>query len=557
MKNRFLRTIAMGTLYCTITIQHTTHAMEKILEIQEIARKEVRLMEKIIAPKLEQELNGEQPAIANNPYKNTTAFVTHNPGISDGEKAFLQNREPIVKEGLEKLLNCSLDNKRIPKISIVCSGGGYRSDLCTIGWLNGVEKIGLLKCTTHIVTLSGSTWAVAPWISSGLPIKKFKQYVQDCVAKPLHEITQEEKILIADARAVKIIYDQPRTFVDPYGDLLANRLLAYADDKRHMIYLSDQAKKIELGAYPYPIYTAIDGREDVIENQPWYSYTPHTVSDDYSNNHIPTWAYGRKFENGESMNNAPEKPLGYLMGTWGSAFAANIHTMLQKVDKSETLEKRFNLSVELKGHRLLPFWSEIPNYMHGMNSNNKQITLPEKDHIKFVDAGLSRLNLPYPVVSGICPERKADILIFFDASGGQVGKQLKRVAEYALRHKLPFPKIDLTDVDKKTVSIFKDEHNPLAPLVIYMPRISNHELWNANKEKEKFAKYNISYNIDGIDYNPSNFDIHEQTEKGFCETQHFQYTHKQSSLVTNQTEINALLSEEEIKQAINWYINQQ
>lgn len=539
MKTILLRAGIVIIYCCSALLPQTAHAMENFLET---ARKEVRLLEKIIAPKLEQSLHGEQPAIANNPHRNSKAFAMHNPGISEGEKICLNNRLPVVKAALEKMLNRSLHDNQVPKIALICSGGGYRAALCTTGSLCGAKKIGLLDAITYITALSGSTWAVAPWVSSGLPIKKFKEYLQDCVAKPFHETTHEERILIANAIAVKKIYTQARTLVDPYSDLLANRLLACMGDARQMIYLSDQAKKIESGAYPYIIYTAIDGREEYIDGQTWFEFTPHTIGDYTNNIHIPTWAYGREFNDGESTNDAPEKPLGYIMGTCGSAFAANIHTILKKVVKNEDLQKKFDLSLELQGKRLIPFWAEVPNYMYNMNLENDE-TLPIKDHLKFVDAGLD-MNLPYPPISGICKERTPDILIFLDASGGQIGKQLDKITGYVLKHKLDFPSINHNNIDKQTISIFEDKQNPLAPIVIYMPRISDQELWNANKENPEFAKYNLS-----------GFDIDYETKQGFCKTKNFEYTPEQSTLVTNQTEFNMRVSKDAIIEAINGWID--
>ena len=45
----------------------------------------------------------------------------------------------------------------------------------------------------------------------------------------------------------------------------------------------------------------------------------------------------------------------------------------------------------------------------------------------------------------------ADIIIIVDISAGQIGDELKKVINYAQKNKLPFPPIDLTDIDKKTI----------------------------------------------------------------------------------------------------------
>ena len=473
--------------------------------------------------------------------KNTTA--QQNTSISDGEKMFLTNRLPIVKASLEKILNRSLEGKKIPKIAFICSGGGYRAMLCTTGSLCGAHKIGLLDSTTYITALSGSTWTVAPWISIGLPIKKFKNYLQDCIAKPLSEFSLEEKNLMTDALHIKNKYNQSITLVDHYGLLLGNRLLDALGDQRQTKTLSDQAQKVESGAYPYPIYTAIDGREAIITGQTWYEFTPHTIGDRTNNIQIPTNTFGKKFKEGQLMNDTPEKPLAYCMGMWGSAFAANIHEILKEVVHNQTILNIITelLPTSIDGERLLPFWAKVPNHMYKMD-NIQDTTLSNKKNIKLVDAGLE-INLPYPPISGICPDRTADILIFLDSSAGIMGKELENVVAYAQKYNLPFPEIDFENIDKKTINIFKrTSQNPST--VIYLPAISDQILWEENKNKTEFTQYNLS-----------EFDLNSETNNGFCETQAFQYTPEHSTLVLNQTEFNIRVNKDPIIKAINDWID--
>jgi hypothetical protein len=170
-------------------------------------------------------------------------------------------------------------------------------------------------------------------------------------------------------------------------------------------------------------------------------------------------------------------------------------------------------------------------------------TLSAQEYMNFVDAGLE-FNLPYPPVSGICAERNPEILIFLDASGGTAGKQLKKVAKYAKAQNLPFPTIDVENIDKKTCSIFKDENNPQAPVVIYLARISDKNLWEQHKSDPEFAHYNLD-----------NFDLDFETNNGFCETINFQYTPEHSELVMNQTEFNMLVNKDKIIEAITWCID--
>ena len=479
-------------------------------------------------------------------HTHTPAQACYNTGISEGERAYLQNRLPIAKAALEKMLQQPLTDTQVPKIAFICSGGGYRAMLETVGWLYGAQKIGLLDATTYVTSLSGSTWTVAPWISTGLPLKKFKEYIQDCASKPFFDTSWQEKKLLLEALKVKIENNQSRTLVDPYGGFLANRLLSFLGDARQQVTLSQQAHRIENGTYPYPIYVAIDGRESIVQDQTWYEFTPHTIGDRTNNIHIPTAAYGRKFKNGVSVDNAPEKTLSHLMGTWGSAFAASIDDILENIDNDKDQQDLLEKILEpIGGQRILPFWAEVRNYMYKMDMDEvNDEPLSYQKHLKFVDAGLD-FNLPYSPVSGICSERTPEILIFLDASKGKnTGSQLKKTAEYAAKHNRPFPVISMENISKKTMSVFKDENNKTTPIVIYMPGISDTALWEENKLKPEFEKYNLS-----------EFDLYHQTNYGYCATKNFQYAPEHSALVMNQTEFNMRANQDAIIEEIKWCIN--
>lgn len=548
--------------FSLLSIVHCASGMELVHEIHGLAKdikhdlkvgaheikEDLGHAADVISPTLGAAIHGPQAAILFNQHKNDVAQVKFGIGISDGEREYLEKRMPLVREALERLFNCpsAFAGKYIPKIAVIGSGGGYRAMECLTGSLCGAKKIGLVDVLTYITALSGGTWALAPWISTGKSLEAFKTYIAECAAKSFHDMTHEERGLLADMIAVKKTYGQSIDMGDYYGGLLCNRLLACEGDLRHRIYLSDQAKRMNNASLPYPIYAAIDGRDCVAESNPaWYEYTPHHIGSHDYGTYIPSWAYGLTFdENGKSTNHAPEQPLGRHMGTWGSAFAADMHGIYEQlkknVDCSFIKSKVFEeLAIKpFADKRLLPFWAKIPNPTHHM----KDYPLHDLKNLKFVDAGLS-FNLPYPAVSGICPERKADVMIFLDASAGQVGHELKKVEKYARAKNLLFPVIDYTDIDKKTMSIFKDIHNPDVPVVIYMPRITDQALWDANKHKPEFAGFSLS-----------GFNLDESTKNGFCETQDFSYTSEQSKEVMDTTEFNMIINGDAIMKEIAWVI---
>ena len=536
MSRLYVATIAAYLLYGNCFSMD--HFIEEFKKDINQAREDLGTIVSVVAPTIGEAISGELPnAIEKNPYKDTDAYVRQESGISEGEKQYLKNRLPIVKTAIEKLLKQELQDHQVPKIAFVNSGGGYRAMTCTIGSLAGAEEMGLLNATTYVTGLSGSTWAIAPWISTQMPLKNFKEYIKNCAAQPFTDLTDEEELLIYAAAGIKAHFKQPRTLVDLYGDLLGNRLLEHFGDGRHTVYLSDQANIIQDGSYPYPIYTAIDADERLTEGQPWYEFTPHEIGNEKG--YIQTWAFGRKFKEGKSHTGKfsiypPEKNLSYHLGTYGSAFGANIKTIKKELAESlgyETFLADFLTCLD--GERPFDFYAKVPNYAYKLESHHTK----DSKIKSFVDAGTD-FNLAIPPLA----IRNVDIMIICDASAGIIGHHLKKAADYMAIHQLPFPKIDYENIDKKTISVFKEE-DPTVPIVIYLPRISDHELWEKHKSNPKFAHYNLS-----------GFNLDHEANDGFATTIHFQYAPENAQKVIDQMEFNIRVNEAKIIKAIEFAV---
>ena len=483
-----------------------------------------------------------EEVIVNNPYKNVVAHIRTGNELNKDEREFLLLRKPKIKQSLEKITNMSLENKRIPTISVICSGGGYRALLGTLGGLMGLEKIGVLDCVTYISTLSGSTWALGLWMSTGMNLQQLKKYIIKRLTLNFYHLTRIERRQIARMLLIKIAFKQPFSLVDLFGSLLAKHLLeGYFGDKTQMVHLSDQAQLIHKAHVPFPIYTAVDGRMRVARNPAWYEFTPFEIGSSEYGLYIPTWAFGRKFYNGQSLDYAPEQSLGFFFGIFGSAFGAHLGLAWERVIKYLTpsplrsiIEKTI---IKSRISNIRIFWATVFNFMKGMNTNDT--SLSKQNYIKLIDAGIE-YNLPYPPVSGERIERKSDILIFFDFSRRHIPYHLKKAEEYARRKGLKFPPIDYTDIDKKAISIFSDSNDNEVPVVIYMPRVSDHQLWQSKKEASAYKKYK----------NIEHFNFKDCAFSGFCHTLNFQYKQEQSKQVMNQMEFNVLANEEVIKEAI-------
>lgn len=496
----------------------------------------------VVIPSISEYIKGEPRAIINNKYKDKDAFVRQGPGISKGEKKYLIQRTPITKAALEKLTKKDLSNHHIPTIGVAYSGGGIRAMLCATGMRRALKKMGILNAITHEVGLSGSTWMLASCVSSQMSSKDFQAYMIACAQKPFLNPMDEEELLIFEAAAVKAHFKQPRTSVDPYGALMGAKTFHYAKDKMQEVYLSDQANIIKNGESPYPVYVALDANKKIALNQTWYDFTPHEIGNPIDEVYVPTWAYGRKFVEGKSDKDGhtyypPEKNLPYHEATWGSAFGANWHTIeheiAKKIGHHDFIEK---ILKPLEGERPIDCYAQVANYSYKLSDQHTD------EYKTFVDAGTD-FNLPIPPISGLNTERKAHIMIICDASAGTIGTELEKAAQYMQRHNLPFPKIDLTDIDKTTVRVFKEE-DPNVPIVIYFPRISDQELWQAHQDNPKYARYNLS-----------DFNLDHETNNGFAQTIHFDYTQEDAQKVINQMKFNVMVNKKIIIDAIKYGID--
>ena len=68
----------------------------------------------------------------------------------------------------------------------------------------------------------------------------------------------------------------------------------------------------------------------------WMEITPFEVGSSFLKTYIPTWAYGRKFKDGNSTNAPPEQTLGYFMGIFGSAFEISLKDIVRRTTENLT-----------------------------------------------------------------------------------------------------------------------------------------------------------------------------------------------------------------------------
>ena len=410
------------------------------------------------------------------PYSATPAFVRFDEGdrVGQEEHDFLDKRTKKVKGALESLLEMPLSEDEVPRIAFCFSGGGYRAMIATIGFLKGAQRAGLLDTACYMAGLSGSTWAIAPWIASGASLTYYRFILQYKVSQGLIPVTDSEGIgHIIKTCVQRVRYKQLLSSIDIYGLLLANVLLNDFKHNRFSLTLTESHSTVKEAAIPLPIYATITTNTDPYE---WFECTPFEIGSSYTHCYVPTWSYGRRFKRGKSINYAPEQSLGYMMGIFGSAFDVDLEDIVRIRNKTieETLAQLPAYLQSGFGHvlhslatgpldevRLLPSMLRNPTYQMS------NIPLSKSKLLSLVDAGID-FNLPFPPL--LRKDRKVDIIIVYDTSAPEKGSDVLRAAKnYAIAKHLKFPEIVGTDIDTGRVTVFKDERDPECPVIIYFP----------------------------------------------------------------------------------------
>ncbi|GAO15748.1 hypothetical protein UVI_02043240 [Ustilaginoidea virens] len=384
--------------------------------------------------------------------------------LCNDEKEFLSRRKKVIRVALAKYLGLrenDIHPDDIPTIAMCGSGGGLRALVAGTGSLIATEEDGLFDCVTYTAGVSGSCW-LQTLLNSSISggdltrlLEHLKARLNVHIAYPpvaLQSLVSlpTNKFLLSGL-VEKLRGDDKADFglVDVYGLLLASRLLVPKGElgvNERDLKLSNQRDFVKYGDRPLPIYTVVrheipraEGnqgqltKEDkkLTKEEPWfqwYEITPYEFFCEEFGAGIPTWAMGRKFNNGSDVPpehgfHLPEVRVPLLMGVFGSAFCATLSHYYREI-KPLVLSITALASLDefvsgrdddlSKVHPIDP--ATIPNFayqMHGKLSSMTPPSIYEREHIQLMDAGMSN-NLPiYPLLR---PGRNVDILIAFDAS---------------------------------------------------------------------------------------------------------------------------------------------
>ncbi|MBN2267578.1 MAG: hypothetical protein JW725_04570 [Candidatus Babeliaceae bacterium] len=492
-------------------------------------------------------LEGIYNSVITNPYKDEHATVRplSRGGMGECEIAFNKLREERCCRAISDFIGESVSLEETPSIDVLCSGGGVRASLWTLGGLKALEESKILPMTNRVASLSGSTWTVASWMISGKSFNEFYGDMMDRITNGFFQWGVDEQLealhdmlpVITEAVIRTIIFEGtplPSPAILIYGLMLGASYLGVEPKELLTTHLAQQGMYLTHGEHPLPLYTfivpvmlrtegssetencvvnAVNISEDEIANDraskrgylfgecsPFeVAYLDCVGSDGAS---VPTWSVGSSFVAGSAAKINPPLPLCTWMGIWGSAISASFREIYEHVLKTAEPRILFSALQQL----VMTSFGDIRLFAYKMRNFTRKmndVVDPKSSKHAVVDAGLA-CNIP---IWTIRPERSSDLVIIFDASGNVAdGGELQKAEVYAQQHAIPFPKIDYEKALSQPVSIFDD--GPGKPVVVYIPIIKN-------------ERYNQQF--DPLKY----FDI-----GGFLHTFNFNYSLREASLMT-------------------------
>ncbi len=379
------------------------------------------------------------------------------------EEEFLAKRRAHIRPALEEWLGMRITDQEVPVIALAGSGGGYRAMLGYVGALIGAEDSGVLDVLSYTASLSGSTWALGPWVSSGWSLDEFKEVLLEKIETDITRFSPDMPALLNEL-LMRMSFRQPLTVVNLYGWILGQNLMADFPKGPHHTYMHDQASRIQDGSRPMPIYTAVATK---LPYQ-WVEFTPWEVGGDYFGGYIPIWAFGAPFLDGAMRYFTPPYSLSFILAICGSAFAARLARITKEIEEKIPFGPVRNaLSIGMEEtavgkHRVSA--ARVFNWTWGM----RPLPRAQQEIIKLIDAGIA-YNVPLEPLY----RRKADIILVTDFSAGEPAGELRKAERELKAQGYKVPKISYEGIMQRPFTVFKDEDDPSTPVIIYFPHVGN------------------------------------------------------------------------------------
>ncbi|XP_071415549.1 cytosolic phospholipase A2 epsilon-like [Pithys albifrons albifrons] len=440
------------------------------------------------------------------------------------EQDFVCKRKKVVAAALKNVLHLDedLQEDEVPVVAVVTAAGGVRSMTAMFGSLLALQELGVLDCVSYISGLSATTWTMsklyedANWSRKDLrgPISDIRKHV---IKSKLHCFSLDHMKYYEHELCERKQEGHKLSFSDLWG-LFIDRMLHYQESTQK---LSDQQLAVNQGQNPLPIYLSLNVKDNfsTLDFKEWVEFTPYEVGLLKYGAFVRSEDFGSEFFMGHRMKKIPESHICFLEGTWSNIFSQNFMDAVYLSGHSDNFWHRWTRDTEhdIEEHPALPkkpheqttclsipkgylsntlremmtgrpVVSTYHNFLKGLQLHNKYLenesfcmwkdtvldSSPNQlnemgDYLKLIDTAFF-INTSCPPI--LRPERKVDVIVHLNYSGGSQTLPLDLFSEYCLEHGIPFPSTKLSQEEKehlKECYVFED--NLEAPILTYFPLV--------------------------------------------------------------------------------------
>ncbi|NXE76299.1 PA24E phospholipase, partial [Cochlearius cochlearius] len=440
------------------------------------------------------------------------------------EQDFICKRKKVVAAALKNVLHLDedLQEDEVPVVAVMTTAGGVRSMTAMFGSLLALQELGVLDCISYMSGLSATTWTMAKlyedanWSQKDLrgPIGDIREHV---TKSKLHCFSLDHMKYYEKELCERKQEGHKVSFTDLWG-LFIDCMLHHQGSTHK---LSDQQLAVNQGQNPLPIYLSLNVKDDfsTLDFKEWVEFTPYEVGFLKYGAFVRSEDFGSKFFMGHLMKKIPESRICFLEGTWSNIFSQSFMDAVYLSSHSEDFLRRWTRGTkhDIEEHPALPknpheqttclsipkgrlsntlqemltgrpVVSTYHNFLKGLQLHNKYLenerfcmwkdtvldSSPNQlnemgDYLKLVDTAFF-INTSCPPI--LRPERKVDVILHLNYSGGSQTLPLDLFSEYCLEHGIPFPGTELSQEDRehlKECYVFEDSLE--APVLAYFPLV--------------------------------------------------------------------------------------
>ena len=431
--------------------------------------------------------------------------------LSPAEAKFRAERREVTRMAFCKYLDldpAGVHPDDVPLVAFGGSGGGYRAMIGVLGYCQEMNTTGLWDLLNYVSGVSGACWSLAAyytWAQTSMAnviehcktgLAPFHPLSPEAVREVLHSrdgpartlgplVQKHHSGLETVAMDLYSVFTTPFLFlvndpeIDP-GKIGREPRKEIAGYHSGWLKWTSAITHLQGGKEPLPLLTAIrherqwkdwadeshpfkeadpGGREHSEAQDAWFQWfeiSPFEIGCDELEAFVPTWGFGRPFENGKSTMQLPEQSLALLPGLCTSAPAGPLTSYLATIkrnlppgfigssitDLSRGVARLWAKqgTEEFQQHHPLHACNEH-NFLYHLNYSPDRPAPPgieNSPRIHLIDSGMDN-NCPTYVL--LHPERKVDVILNMDASS-DVQKDIfqERVDQIGSRRSLKFVK---------------------------------------------------------------------------------------------------------------------